>query len=425
MRSLRNSLWILLLVAAPCLAQNQPSADRLAAVQITGSARFTSDQIVAATMLHVGAQIGRDDLQRAADDLAKTGRFSTVEYRFATTDAGVRAEFQVTDAPAVPAWFDNFPWFTDDELVAALKKSVPLFDGTSPAGGSVANDIANALEGLLLTRGLHGDVSHVLTTVPGSDAQIEQFRVGNLPVNVASVDFGDSLAKSDRGIQSRLPDIVGKPYSRSSLVLFEVEQVQAAYLSHGFLRVRFDPPVVHLVDSGGAPRVSVVVLVVPGSAFTWRPPTWTGNSAVGVLELATLVPLHDGDAADGMKREAGWEAVRQAYARRGYLDVDLVATPRFDDAARTVTYAVSITEGPQFHMGKLVLTGLSMEGEHRVRAVWKMPEGAVFDRSVYEEFVASGIKEAFSGLPFHYEKIGRFLQEDAKKATVDVLIDFQ
>jgi len=39
--------------------------------------------------------------------------------------------------------------------------------------------------------------------------------------------------------------------------------------------------------------------------------------------------------------------------------------------------------------------------------------------------MASRMREAFSGLPFHYEKIGRFLREDSKNATVDVLIDFQ
>jgi outer membrane protein assembly factor BamA len=105
--------------------------------------------------------------------------------------------------------------------------------------------------------------------------------------------------------------------------------------------------------------------------------------------------------------------------------VTLLPAPHFDEGANTVSYAVRITEGPQYHMGKLVLTGLSTEGEKRIRAAWKIPTGAVFSRAVYDEFISSGIREAFSGMPFHYEKIGRFLQEDPKSATVDVLIDFQ
>jgi len=99
--------------------------------------------------------------------------------------------------------------------------------------------------------------------------------------------------------------------------------------------------------------------------------------------------------------------------------------PHFDDGAKTVTYSVAITEGPQYHMGKLVLTGLSTEGEKRIRAAWKLAQGDVFDRAVYQEFILNGIRESFAGMPFHYEKIGRFLQKDSTNATVDVLIDFQ
>ena len=123
--------------------------------------------------------------------------------------------------------------------------------------------------------------------------------------------------------------------------------------------------------------------------------------------------------------EKMWDAVRDEYARRGYLDVNLAATPQFDDAAKRVSYAVSITEGPLYHMGKLVLTGLSIEGERRIRAAWGIAEGAVFNKDIYEQFAATGIKQAFTGLPFHYEKVGRFLQQDPAKGTVDVLLDFQ
>ena len=406
-------------------AQDQSATARLEAVQVTGSSRFTSEQIVAATSLHIGAQAGHDDFQHAADDLAKTGRFSSVQYRYATTDAGVRVEFQVSDAPAVPVWFDNFPWFTDDELISVLKKSVPLFDGTAPEGGSVLDAISDAVQGQLISRGVRAPVSHVLTTVPGADDRIQQFRIEDSGLSLASVEFGDPLAQNDRGIHTRLSDVVGQQYSRAAIILFEFEQVRPVYYSHGFLRVKFGPPTARIVDSGGNPRVAIVAPVDPGPAFTWHPPTWSGNSVFGMLELSTLIPLHDGDIADGMKIERGWEAVRDSYAERGHLDVNLVPTPHFDESAKTITYAVSIAEGPQFRMGKLVLTGLSLEGERRIRAAWKIQPGVVFDRAVYEDFVVNGIKEAFSGLPFHYEKVGRFLQEDPKNATVDVLLDFQ
>ena len=420
-----GSIAIALSFVAVCFAQDQASTARLAVVHITGSMKFTSDQIVSATSLRVGAQVGRDDLQRAADDLAKSGRFSSVQYRFATSDDGVTAEYQVTDAPSVPVWFDDFPWFTDDEITAALKKSLPLFDGTAPEGGALLDQISDEIQGLLTSRGLHASVTHAFTALPGSDDHVQQFRTEDAALNIASVDFGDDLAKTDRSIQSRLSDLVGEKYSRAAVALFEFEQVRPVYFSRGFLNAKFGPVSAHVVDSGGNPRVAVVAPVVPGPAVTWRAPKFSGNSAVSTLELDTLVPLHEGEVANGVKIESGWEAIRNAFAERGYLDVVLTPTPHFDDSAKTVSYSVAITEGPQYHMGKLVLTGLSLEGEKRIRAAWKIPAGAVFDRSVYEEFATNGIREVFSGLPFHYERIGRVLQENHNDSTVDVMIDFQ
>jgi len=84
-----------------------------------------------------------------------------------------------------------------------------------------------------------------------------------------------------------------------------------------------------------------------------------------------------------------------------------------------------VQEGLQYRMGKLVLTGLSIEGERRLKKAWSIAPGAVFDKSVYDDFVNTGIKAAFAGLPVHYEKVGKFLQLDPRNARVDVLLDFQ
>jgi len=402
-------------------AQEQTGKGRLAEARAVGSAKFKSEQIIAAAGLQVGAEVGRDDFQQAADKLAKCGRFLNVQYRYGDAEAGVRVEFQVTDAPSVPAWFDNFPWFSDDELNATLKSSVLLFDGTVPEGGWILDEISDALQLQIGKVGAHNTVSHSLITAPGADQRVQQFRVDDPNLNVASLEFGDALAENDRGLRAHRPDIVGAKYSRTALALFEIEQVRPLYLSHGFVRVKFLTPTAKVVGSS----VSVTAPVEPGPVFTWRAPTWMGATVFGPLELAAMIPLHEGEVADGTRIERGWQSVSNEYAERGYLDANLSPVPHFDETARTVAYAVSVTEGPQYHMGALVLTGLSTEGEKRVRAAWKIPQGAVFNRAVYEDFMASRMREAFSGLPFHYEKIGRFLREDSKNATVDVLIDFQ
>ncbi len=414
------ALAVFALFPACAAGQSETGTSRLDAVQVTGSSRFPAAQLAAATGLQVGTQVSRDDLQKAANTLAQLGPFATVNYRFSSGDAGVRVEYQVTDGPEVAVSFDNFPGFTDDELKAAVKSAGVLFDGQAPLHGAILDAMSDALAKLIATRGMNFAVSHALITLPSGD-QVQQFHIEGGAIRIASVDFSDPLAQSDRGIRARLSDIVGQPFSRSAIDLFEFEQVRPVYLAHAFLQVRFDPPQANFVNGA----VAVVAHIDPGPAFTWGGANWRGNSAIGVLDLDTAIPLHAGDPANGMKIEAGWDAVRALYMQHGYLDVDLKSAPKFDDAAAKVNYSVAVTEGPQYHMGKLVLSGLSIDGESRARGAWKIPAGAVFDDSVYEEFLENGIKQAFAGFPFHYEKIGRFLQKDPAAGTVDVLLDFQ
>jgi len=129
--------------------------------------------------------------------------------------------------------------------------------------------------------------------------------------------------------------------------------------------------------------------------------------------------------ANGNRIELTWEHVRDAYGKLGYLDANLAVTPTYDDKNAKASYSVSIDEGPQYHMGALVLTGLSFEGERRIRNAWNIARGSVFDATAYEQFLTSGIAQAFVGLPVHYDKIGHFLEKDSKESKVDVLLDFQ
>jgi outer membrane protein assembly factor BamA len=408
--------------AAP--AQNGGGSATLASIQVTGSTRFTSAQIAAATGLHVGSQVTRADLQQAANALAELGPLTNVQYRFASQASGVVVQFQVQDAPPVPVFFDNFPWFTDGQLDAALKSSTPLFDGSAPEHGTLLDSMANSLGIFLVAHGYPGTVSHVLTQQVFSNQMVQEFKVDDAGVDVASVDFTDSLAQSDHGIHTRLSDLIGRPYSRIAIELFEFEQVRPVYLAHAYDHVTFGPPKPQFSSSDRS-RVAVVAPIEPGPAYAWGGVTWTGASAISAAELNSTVKLAPGVPANGMTVEAGWQAVQDAFTNLGYLDVHLTPTPHYDDAAKRVTYTVAINQGPQYRMGQLILSGLSIEGERRIRGAWTIQPGEVFDKAAYQEFLAHGIDKAFSGFPAHYEKIGRYLEKNPKSDTVDVMMDFE
>jgi outer membrane protein insertion porin family len=400
----------------------------LDAVEVTGSARFSSKQIVEAIGLRAGETINRESLQQAADKLSALGAFSTVRYHFNTGLAGVRVTYEVTDAPALPVTFDNFPWFSDEELAAALRTSGVLFDGYAPASGALVDSMDQALSKFLDSKGIHAQVTHKTTPIADKDGQVQVFHVEEAAFTVQALQFSDALANSDHRIQDRLPDLVGQPYSRSKIEIFEFEQVRPIYLAHAYLQVKFHTPVAKFPTPPPNPLsgpVSVLAQIEPGAAYKWSGIEWSGNAGVSNADLDSVVQMQAGDLADGNRVQGIWERALQRYQANGYLGVEIKPAVHFDDKAAQVSYTATITEGPQYRMRNLVLTGLSVEGERRIRRAFPIPQDALFDKTAFDIFIQKGMPAAFGGLPVHYEKVGKFLQLDPPNAKVDVLLDFQ
>jgi outer membrane protein assembly factor BamA len=141
-----------------------------------------------------------------------------------------------------------------------------------------------------------------------------------------------------------------------------------------------------------------------------------------------LLLVKSGDPADGMQLAASWQRVEQEYHHRGYVDVKLDPQPKFDDAATTVTYNVAVTEGSQYRMGDLVITGLSLDAERVLRAVWRQARNDVFDGEYFDDMVVKLQKPAaviFGEIPVHYTEFGHWLRPNTETHVMDVLLDFK
>lgn len=410
---------------APAAAE--PSA-KLAAITATGSTHFSSDAIVAESGLKSGDTVTRTDLKNAADKLSALGTFAKVGYRFSSGASGVTVEYQVSDAPLLPVSFDNFPWVSDDDLKGAIKAAVPLFDGTAPVTGRILDDMGEAVRRFLETKNIYVRVSHTPMADPLTSVQTVQFLSAGAEEDVKSIDFSDALANSDKAIQERLTDLIGKPYSLTALKLFEVEQIRPVYIERGLLNVNFREPVVQAPAPNAStttPTVVIHVEINAGAAYAWGGITWSGNSALSSAELNALIPFKAGQPTDGTKIQALWISVTDAYGHKGYLDATATPTPQFDDQAHRVNYNVAIAEGPQYKMGNLVLSGLSLEGEKRIRGAWTIQDGAVFDEAFFNTFLESGAKDSFVGIPYDYERIEHFLDKNPATGVVNVMLDFK
>lgn len=148
---------MLLLAGTAGLPQSASAPHQLAGVQVVGARRYAPADIAKLSGLAVGAPVSIADLEPIAERLAATGLFKNLSYRYVTAGRKMTVVFEIEEADwTIPVIFDNFVWFTDEELVTGVRAEVPSFDGTAPPSEGMPDLIVRSLQGLLKARGLPG-----------------------------------------------------------------------------------------------------------------------------------------------------------------------------------------------------------------------------------------------------------------------------
>src|SRR5215469_11117390 len=86
---------------------------KLVSIKVTGSQRYTPEEILGTCGLQVGQPENEEDFKKATDQFGQTGLFSNASYSYTYSSEGVKLEFQLADNDQlVAAQFDNFVWLS-------------------------------------------------------------------------------------------------------------------------------------------------------------------------------------------------------------------------------------------------------------------------------------------------------------------------
>ena len=429
----RITIGIVLILTSfimPVTAQQRQTMSRL---EFVGLKRLSRDQVVAMSGLKIGQTIDQTILDAAAGELLKSGLFRKLSYRVRILPGNSAAvTFDVEEsAISLPVVFENFVWFTDEEIVNAVRKDVPFFDGTAPASGETADKIAAALQRLLTEKKIVGQVDYLPYVDVAKGKQELLFTVKGARIPVCSLHFPGASAISEADLVKASQELFKSDYSKKDVTIFAPIKLIPLYRHIGRLRAEFQPPTTTLETSSQcAGGVNVTIPVVEGAAYRWAKSIWDGNDKLTVEELGTALGMNPGDLADGIKIDNGLKNVGKAYGRRGYLTPSIKESLEFDDAASLVTYQFKVNEGPRYFMGDLSITGLAPADADQLKAKWTMGSNAVFDEGYIDEFRQNVLGDFIRGMMQRSRASTRAsveIQEkpNAQRLIVDVVIAFK
>jgi outer membrane protein insertion porin family len=434
MTRLINHLLILGFVFAAAAtftgAQDQRVIGR---IEFEGLKQIAAEEALATSGLKPDQLFKVEEVDAAAQRLLDSGIFKQLSYRTRTVGNKVTITFQVQEARGgdLPVVFDNFIWFSEEQLLDAVRKEVPTFTGRAPNVGKMPEAITRALQQLLTENKLPGAVEYLASADLSGRVLAHVFSVTGVKMPICTFHFPGAQNVSETKLATiSKGDLSEADYSSELLRAFAGVKLFAIYRELGQLRAKFAAPV-GVPDPKCKYGVDVTIPVTEGLIYSWAQPNWSGANALTADQLTETLGLKQGDVANGLKFDKGIMALTKAYGRQGYLEARLRPEPEFDDSAQTVTYKIEVREGPQYRMGNLLFKGLAERDAKALRDAWRLRRGEVFDEGyVLEDFFKNDAGNALRSLFEERRAVGKppprietKMNPNKENLTVDITLE--
>jgi len=419
------TICVSILVSTAVFAQ---SGQKIAKIETEGLQTLTAETVIATSGLKIGDGFSVEATDAAAERLLSSGLFKKVGYRTRNAGTNVTITFQLEElkGQSSPVAFDNFIWFSDEELGAAIKREVPSFNGTAPDIGNTNEAIKNALQNLLAERKLPGQVEYNLTE------HEHLFRVEGVPMKICTLHFPGAQAVSEQNLIQETRSSMDPEYSRQTAKTFPKYALYAIYRELGHLRASFGSPVAKPESNGGCQGVDLTIPVDEGAKYLWAKAEWSGSQVLSAKELDEALGMKPGEAANGKKFDKGLSEVRYAFAKHGHIQANMNPTPEFDDAGPKVTFKIAVHEGPQFRMGTVEFKGFSSEDAAALGKKWSLKSGDVYDRSYADRFLRENAGEVMTRIATERRAQGKPMPQtrvqekpDRQALIVDLTIELK
>src|SRR5438270_12017350 len=163
------------------------------------------------------------------------------------------------------------------------------------------------------------------------------------------------------------------------------------YQSKGFTDIDVDFRVEPIDESRGTARV--IYTITEGVKGAVRRIHFEGNEHFSERILRkqmktrgkTLISFLDKSGRlDETQLQQDLDSVKEFYQNHGYIDVE-VKEVRKERENGPMIITIAITEGTQYHVGKISISGYQATTEQKIRALLKMKEGAVYSPKALHE----------------------------------------
>jgi outer membrane protein assembly factor BamA len=382
----------LLVSLAPARAQYS-----IASVTFTHPGPYTTPELLAASGLEAGQSLLHDSLGNAAQRLLNTGLFSDATINY--TGTGMRRSIVVDLKPIpldklLPASFENFVWFTPEELATGIHAHVPLYRGVASDAGTLPDDIQGALQQMLAAKGVTASLSHEIIEPTTLHPQLTvNFKVDSPRIVLAKADINGIPEPLKPDTLKSLERLEGSHYNEGLTGVTIEDAVLVPARSGGYANAKLQNVQRSLTSGPDGIDVTYTATFVPGDAYKVSTITWTPSPIYSAADFSRDAELHPGDPASDDALRHTETAISRAYLRQGYMDVYVLPHPVSDANTHTVAYSFEAVPGAVYRLHSVTINGLPDKQRALFQANWPMKPGDPYSDLAVADYLAKYVAQ--------------------------------
>ena len=346
--------------------------------------------MLAAAGLKPDARLSSSDVKARAKQLDDTGYFAVV--KFGNDSKGLLFTLTPT-SQLFPLHLDNLPLKPGKDLDDKLHAQFPLYRGILPANGSTLEGIRQALEELLAAQGVKATVKDAVTSGLGpKKITAMNFTIVSPQVHIGPIQLAGVSAAMQAKADALVAGQTGNGFDTDNSAIGLQHAFEDLYQDQGYAAVEvdvaeIDPPNV----SDQSIDIRYLVTVKEGGVYKLGMIVYPADAAVPRAEVEKVLAKYP--AGSGRPLDLFLLAVRDAHHARGYLDCSIVSHPSYNEATHIVDYSLDVIAGPVYRMAAVEFDGAPDAMAARLKRLWKMAPGDVFDESYVSSFAARAQKQ--------------------------------
>lgn len=393
-------------------------------VEVIGNERVASIAVLDQMKTKPGAPLSRGTLAEDIERIYATGYFEDVRVEAEETEGGLALKVYVRERPAIESLEIRGNRAIAERTIRAKMHSV---EGEIYSPAVLAEDV-EAVRAMYEERGYFmAAVRTEVTELPEARAVRVKLLIDEGPfakVKRLWILGNEHLTdKQIRKVMKTRTSWLWRKVFRKEEFEADLERIVELYRDNGYLDARVVRHAVELAPN--KKHLYVTIEIEEGRQYRVGSITLEGNTILSDEALARELYMRSGEPYSPAGQERNLDALYNAYARLGRIRTAVACDPLVDPQAGTVSLVYRITEGDEYRLGRIDISGNTTTRDKVIRREFGLEPGDVFDlervrRGVerlnylqYFEWVRTSIEtrdhQADLGVEVEETKTGQFL----------------